>query len=79
MSAMHVSSCPHLTMLTRLFYFAAPKGLLSQESGVTTGSYLHDLTHVKVEVHLGERASMNASGPRKHLLQCPHNFPFLMS
>lgn len=66
-SAMHGSSCPPLyhAYSPVLTYFPAPKGLVSQDR-VTTGSYLHDLTQVKVEVHLGERAFVNASGPRKH-------------
>lgn len=53
MAAMHASSCPHLypaysPVLTR---FPAPEGLVSQESGVTVGSCLHDLTQSEVEVH----------------------------
>lgn len=63
MAAMHASSCPHLypAYSPVLTYFPAPNGLVSQESLttgscnhlqlVTTGSYLHDLTRVIVEVH----------------------------
>lgn len=53
MAAMHASSCPHLypAYSPVLTYFPAPKGLASQESGVTTGSYLHELTQVAAEVH----------------------------
>lgn len=51
MAALHASSCPHLypAYSPVLTYSPAPEGLLSQESGVTTGSYLHDL--VTAEVH----------------------------
>jgi hypothetical protein len=50
-AALHASSCPHLypAYSPVLTYSPAPEGPLSQESGVTTGSYLHDL--VTVEVH----------------------------
>lgn len=53
MAALHASSCPHLhpAYAPVLTYSPAPEGLLSQKSGVTTGSYLHDLTWVTVEVH----------------------------
>lgn len=33
-----------------LTHFPAPNGLVSKELGVTTGSYLHDSTQVKVEI-----------------------------
>lgn len=53
MAAMHASSRPHLypAYSPVRTYFPAPEGLVSQESGVTTGHYLHDLTQVTVEVH----------------------------
>lgn len=53
MAAVHASSCPHLNPAYSPVrtYFPAPEGLVSQESGVTTGSYLHDLTQVTIEVH----------------------------
>lgn len=52
MAAMHASSCLQLypAYSPVLTHFLAPKGLVSKEAGVRTGSYLHDSTQVKAEV-----------------------------
>lgn len=44
MAAMHASSCLQLypAYSPILTHFPAPKGLVSKEAGVRTGSYLHD-------------------------------------